>query len=192
MRFGLGLTPILNPNQEGGVIRLGVSGLQLLPSAPSLRSVERMQLEVTLLGDGGEALLRAPNPNPSPNPSPIAHPKPKPNPNPSRTPYPTQALLRSPLSSRSMLLSHGRVSTELDVGWTRLLSVPEGGELWTKLRAALASADEDGPPHLALVLVGIGSATGRRALGRCAHSLRAQLLSGVDAVGAPLDVMDTP
>ena len=78
------------------------------------------------------------------------------------------------------------------MGWTRLLSVPEGGELWTKLRAALASADDDGAPHLALVLVGIGSATGRRALGRCSHSLRAQLLSGVDAVGAPLDVVHTP
>ena len=54
-----------------------MGGLQLLPSAPSLRSVERLQLEVMLLGDGGEALLR------------------------------------TPLSSRSLPLPHGRATTEL-------------------------------------------------------------------------------
>ena len=140
--------------EAGGGIRLGVGGLQLLPSAPSLRSVERLQLEVMLLGDGGEALLRA------------------------------------PLSSRSLPLPHGRSSTELAVGWTRHLVVAEGGELWRKLREALASADEDEPPHVAVALVGIGSATGRRSLGSCSHSLRAQLLRGVDAVGSPLAVVD--
>ena len=76
------------------------------------------------------------------------------------------------------------------MGWARRLAVPEGGELWRKLREALASTDEDEPPHIAVALVGIGAATGRRSLGGCSHSLRQQLLRGADAVGTPLAVLD--
>ena len=96
-------------------------------------------------------------------------------------------LLRAALTSRLVPLDSRGVA---EVDWSRSLRLPRGGALWRALGAAMgAKADADASAvRLSVVVVAAGGM--RRALGTASHSLRAQLRSGDDAVGAPCTVHD--